>query len=100
MIESGANVAPAARRAWLFRVAANESARLWRSKASTDKMIERHGGEEAAQVDPTVQTALMTGLLMYAIAEVAFDFIFTVRRLSEHLRPGELLAVSLSRRRS
>jgi RNA polymerase sigma factor (sigma-70 family) len=53
MIESGGNVAPAARRSWLFRVAANESARLWRSKASTEKMLEWHPAEEAAQVDPT-----------------------------------------------
>ena len=53
MIESGANVAPAARRAWLFRVAANESARIWRSKASTEKMLGRYGAEEASKEDPS-----------------------------------------------
>jgi RNA polymerase sigma-70 factor (ECF subfamily) len=58
MIESGGNVAPAARRSWLFRVAANESARLWRSKASTEKMLERHPAEEASQVDPTEKVIL------------------------------------------
>ncbi len=58
MIESGRQVAPAARRAWLFRVAANESARMWRSKASTEKMLGRHGAEEASQVDPTQQVIL------------------------------------------
>ena len=50
MIESGQNVAPAARRAWLFRVAANESARLWRRKAATDRVMEkqsRHLSETA-----------------------------------------------------
>ena len=58
MIESGGNVAPAARRSWLFRVAANESARMWRRKASTDKMLERHPAEEAAQIDPTEKVIL------------------------------------------
>lgn len=53
MIESGGNVAPAARRAWLFRVAANESARIWRSKASTEKMLGRYGAEEASKEDPS-----------------------------------------------
>ena len=58
MIESGRPVAPAARRAWLFRVAANESARMWRSKASTEKMLGRHGAEEASQDDPMRQVIL------------------------------------------
>lgn len=53
MIERGGDVARSARRAWLFRVAANESARMWRSKAATDKMLERHPVEEAIEVDPT-----------------------------------------------
>ncbi len=58
MIESGRQVAPAARRAWLFRVAANESARMWRSKASTEKMLGRHGAEEASRDDPMRQVIL------------------------------------------
>ena len=41
IIESGLDVAPAARRAWLFRVAANESARYWRSQSSTERMLEK-----------------------------------------------------------
>lgn len=53
--ENGGTVSPNALRAWLFRVAANESARLWRRKASTDKMIERYGAQDVAQVDPTDQ---------------------------------------------
>ena len=60
MVERGGDVAPAARRSWLFRVAANESARIWRSKASTDKMLERHGADpvHAADGDPTEQVIL------------------------------------------
>ena len=41
MLQSGHDVAPAARRAWLFRVAANESALLWRRKATTDRVLEK-----------------------------------------------------------
>ncbi len=58
MLESGSHVIPAARRSWLFRVAANESARMWRSRASTEKMILRHGAEESLDVDPTNQAIL------------------------------------------
>ena len=52
IIESGLDVAPASRRAWLFRVAANESARLWRRKASTDRMLEQQGNRSATEIDP------------------------------------------------
>lgn len=48
MLQSGQNVAPAARRAWLFRVAANEAAGLWRRKATTDRVLERQA-EQAEQ---------------------------------------------------
>ena len=41
MMEKGENVAPAARRAWLFRVAANEAARVWRSRATTDRILQK-----------------------------------------------------------
>jgi RNA polymerase sigma factor (sigma-70 family) len=58
MIESGGNVARSARRAWLFRVAANESARMWRRKAATEKMLERHPAEEAILGDPTEHAIL------------------------------------------
>ena len=46
MIEKGSEVAPAARRAWLFRVAANESARLWRSRAASKKALQQYGSDE------------------------------------------------------
>ncbi len=41
MVESGRDVLPAARRAWLFRVAANEAAGTWRRKATTDRVLEK-----------------------------------------------------------
>lgn len=52
MIEKGSGVAPAARRAWLFRVAANESARLWRSRAASKKALQRYGSDETDIVFP------------------------------------------------
>ncbi len=54
----GKEVAPVARRAWLFRVAANEAAGLWRRKASTDKMLRRHGGDDITQPDATEKLIL------------------------------------------
>ncbi|MCG8653924.1 MAG: sigma-70 family RNA polymerase sigma factor [Pirellulales bacterium] len=54
----GPDVVLAARRAWLFRVAANEAAALWRRKASTEKMIRRHGGGESLQPDVTEKLIL------------------------------------------
>ena len=35
----------------MFRVAANEAAGLWRRKASTEKMLSRHGAIETVQED-------------------------------------------------
>jgi RNA polymerase sigma-70 factor (ECF subfamily) len=49
MLQSGQNVAPAARRAWLFRVAANEAASLWRRKATTDRVLERQAEHRQAE---------------------------------------------------
>ena len=40
---SDSSVAPVARRAWLFRVASNEAALLWRNKATRGRMIEQQG---------------------------------------------------------
>ena len=48
--KSDGDVAPAARRAWLFRVAANEAARMWRSKAATDRMLQRQGATDHEQI--------------------------------------------------
>ena len=51
MLQSGQTVAPAARRAWLFRVAANEAAGLWRRKATTDRVLERQAGQSGEATD-------------------------------------------------
>lgn len=52
MIEKGTDVAPAARRAWLFRVAANESARIWRRRAATERALERYAVEDSPHPSP------------------------------------------------
>ena len=53
LMEKGDNVAPPALRSWLYRVASNESARLWRTKAAFEKMYQKHGGVEVPLSDPT-----------------------------------------------
>jgi RNA polymerase sigma-70 factor (ECF subfamily) len=58
MLESIDGVAPAARRAWVFRVAANEAARMWRSEASRGRMLEKHGVEPTDSVDPVDRVIL------------------------------------------
>lgn len=88
MIERGQNVAPNARRAWLFRVAANESAGLWRRKASTEKMIERYGLEESSQTDPseTVLSSETTQQLQQAVHRLPESWQRVVRlRIYENL---------------
>lgn len=52
MVQHGGNVGVASRRAWLFRVAANESARFWRKKSATDKMLAANRRSDVAQSDP------------------------------------------------
>jgi len=52
MIEKGTDVAPAARRAWLFRVAANESARIWRRRATTEKVLQNYAVNDATDPSP------------------------------------------------
>ena len=53
LMEKGDSVAPHALRSWLYRVASNESARLWRSKAATERMYQKHGGTGIPVLDPT-----------------------------------------------
>lgn len=53
LMEKGDNVAAPALKSWLFRVASNESARLWRSRASAEKMYQKHGESEITVPDPT-----------------------------------------------
>ena len=54
LMEKGDGVAPPALRSWLYRVASNESARLWRTKAATEKMYQKHGEVRAPVPDPTM----------------------------------------------
>lgn len=54
LIQHGGAVAAATRTAWLFRVAANESARIWRTKSSTQKMLLGQDAKEAIDDDPTL----------------------------------------------
>ena len=54
LMEKGDDVAPPALRSWLYRVASNESARLWRTKAATEKMFQKHGGVGTHVPDPTI----------------------------------------------
>jgi RNA polymerase sigma-70 factor (ECF subfamily) len=88
MIEHGGSVAPAARRSWLFRVAANESARVWRSRAATEEMLQRHGAQEASQDDPT-QSAIRSEaseILLQALAQLPERWQQVVRlRIHENL---------------
>ncbi len=53
--KAGKNVAVVARRAWLFQVAANEAAGLWRRKASTEKMLRQHRGSNEPPSDAAQQ---------------------------------------------
>ncbi len=55
MLESIDGVAPAARRAWVFRVAANEAARLWRREAARGRMLEKHGVDLTDSEEPIDQ---------------------------------------------
>lgn len=54
LMEKGEGVAPPALRSWLYRVASNESARLWRTRAATEKMYQKHGEVRAPVPDPTM----------------------------------------------
>ncbi|WP_261344112.1 RNA polymerase sigma factor [Rubripirellula tenax] len=55
MIQSGSRVVPAARRAWLFRVAANEASQVWRRQGSTEKMMSTYGQADFVDDDPAIQ---------------------------------------------
>jgi ethanolaminephosphotransferase len=48
----------------------------------------------AFQPAANVQMVLATLILGYAMLHVSADFVLTVRRLGEHLRPGELLSLA------
>jgi RNA polymerase sigma-70 factor (ECF subfamily) len=55
MIESPHCITPAARRAWLFRVAANEAAKYWRSQELQERAIRKLGCSSADTYEPVEQ---------------------------------------------
>ena len=57
MLEKGDSVTPVAMRSWLFRVAANESARIWRCRASQDKALRNYNRPEKESIEP-IQSSL------------------------------------------
>lgn len=59
MLKNETEIPHAARRAWLYRVAANEAARWWRHKAVTDRVLEKHAGT-AYSVDTSAPTTIET----------------------------------------
>ena len=61
MLESGGDVAPVARRAWLFRVAANESARMWRRKSTTKRILEKQANDLSETTDDDAAGQVIQG---------------------------------------
>lgn len=49
----------------------------------------------AFELPQETQGLMLMTIIGYAVARVTLDFVLTVRRLEDHLRPGELLAVAL-----
>ena len=49
MIHNTTDVPAAARRAWLFTVAAREAAKFWRQRATTDRVMEKHASAYVTQ---------------------------------------------------
>ncbi len=62
LVESGQDVSAVAQRAWLFRVAANESAGMWRREASTSRVLEKHGSQEPAEPRGPADAAIASEL--------------------------------------
>lgn len=58
MLKNSTEIPIAARRAWLFRVAANEAARWWRNKSTTERVLEKHA--DSACRDDTSPPAIET----------------------------------------
>lgn len=73
-VRKGHEVAPAARRAWLFRVARNEAALFWRKEEVKTRSLEKLAMESSANVDDAVPDPAETTdderLVAAAIAEL------------------------------
>ncbi|MCO8124238.1 RNA polymerase sigma factor [Stieleria sp. TO1_6] len=59
MLKNQSKIPLAARRAWLFRVAANQAALWWRTKSTTDRVLEKHASSTYA-IDTDCATQLET----------------------------------------
>ena len=59
MLTNESNIPHVARRAWLYRVAANEAARWWRNKSTTDRVLEKHA-HASAYIDTEIPSAIET----------------------------------------
>lgn len=56
MLQNKTKIPPAARRAWLFRVASNEAALWWRKKKSNDRVLEKQASYTTSpQAEPEPQ---------------------------------------------
>lgn len=60
MLQNTTEIPPAARRAWLFRVAANQAALWWRKKATTDRLLEKQATDVASVLEETNPNRLET----------------------------------------
>ena len=75
------SVAVVARRAWLFRVAANEAARLWRSRAAAERLIQHQGQQwhnGDAAIGDTAEKIILT--------ESTLQLRQVIEQLPEHYR--------------
>ena len=112
MLESVDRVAPAARRAWVFRVAANEAAQMWRSEASRGRMLEKlekHGDEPTDSDDPIdrviltettrkLEESLLTLPAAYReVVSLRIHENMTIQEIADHL--GIPLGTALTRMR-
>jgi RNA polymerase sigma-70 factor (ECF subfamily) len=75
------SVAPVARRSWLFRVASNEAALVWRTRAVRGRMIEKQGLELEAS-DSLYPDAIEKVI----ITETTVKIRQAIQQLPEHYR--------------
>lgn len=54
MLTNETKIPAAARKAWLYRVAANEAANWWRKKSTTDRILEKHAAYSLDAADNAV----------------------------------------------
>lgn len=81
MLEKGDDVLPAARRSWLYRVAANEAARVWRRRASSDRALQKyaHSDEDSNLPENQLSRSDTSEKVAQAIATLPPDWQMVVR---------------------